>query len=47
MIFLPQSETNFVLAIRTPTSVDFVVENGKVTKMIWVQKTKTELIKVE
>ncbi|MES2332152.1 MAG: serine hydrolase [Bacteroidota bacterium] len=47
MIFLPQSETNFVLAIRTPTSVDFIIEKGKVTKMIWVQKKKTELIKVE
>jgi CubicO group peptidase (beta-lactamase class C family) len=47
MIFLPQSETNFVLAIRTPTSIDFIVENGKVTKLIWMQKKMAEFKKVE
>jgi hypothetical protein len=47
MALLPQSETKFALAIRTPTVVDFIVENGKVAKQIWMQKEKNEFKKIE
>jgi CubicO group peptidase (beta-lactamase class C family) len=48
MAFLPQTERNFVLAIRVPTIVDFVLEDGKATKLIWTQqKEKVEGKKIE
>ena len=47
MAFVPQSETNFRLTMKTPTQVDFIVENGKTTKMIVIQQQKTEFRRVD
>ena len=47
MEMVPQSETKFALTIKTPTTVEFVLENDKSTKLIATQKEKVEFIRIE
>ena len=49
MVLVPQSETKFVLpdVRRITTFIDFIIENGKVTKAIWTQENKNEFEKIE
>jgi hypothetical protein len=44
MALLGQTETQFYLpdVIRIPTSIEFVVTNGKVTGLFWTQEEKHE-----
>jgi CubicO group peptidase (beta-lactamase class C family) len=43
----PRSDRKFDLAITTPTIIEFIVENGKVTRLIASQKDRNEFIKIE
>ncbi len=49
MVLVPQSETKFVLpdVRRITTTVDFIIENGKVIKAVWTQEDKNEFVKIE
>lgn len=49
MILAAQSNTKFILPDirRITTAIDFIVENGKVTKLIWTQERSTEFKKIE
>lgn len=49
MVLVPQTETKFILpdVRRIPTYIDFIIENGKVTKAFWTQEDKEEFIKIE
>jgi hypothetical protein len=47
MPFVPQSEKQFRLAIRTPIIVDFVIEKGLVTGMVLTQKEPVYFERVE
>ncbi|HLA52840.1 MAG TPA: serine hydrolase domain-containing protein, partial [Flavitalea sp.] len=47
MALYPQSETHFILAIRKPITIDFIIQNGKVTELIATQKEKNKFIKIE
>jgi hypothetical protein len=49
MVLFAQTETLFWLpeVRRIHTTLQFVVENGKSTKMIWTQENKGEFIKID
>jgi CubicO group peptidase (beta-lactamase class C family) len=49
MVLLAQSDTRFILPDikRITTTVDFIIENGKVVKQIWTQEAKTEFKKID
>ncbi len=49
MILMPQSETKFLLpdVRRITTTIDFVIENGKVTRATWTQENENQFVKIE
>ena len=49
MLLLPQSKIKFILpdVRRITTTIEFVIENDKVTKLIWTQENKNEFEKIE
>ncbi|GAB3511006.1 hypothetical protein GCM10027341_50010 [Spirosoma knui] len=49
MVLSAQSETKFVIpqVRKVPTTIEFVVENGRAVKLIWKQENTGEFIRVE
>ena len=49
MVLAAQSDTKFILPDirRITTTIDFIVEKGKVTRLIWTQERRAEFKKIE